>query len=316
MVKRKSLRKRTRTRTRTRKRSSRLRVRRRHSTYSSPRACSPISKADIRSNKFSTCYTYEALLDIAKAYNTSAPYDDRIKIVKGKKQLWKEIKDKMDRMSDCEGEWCWVKQPIVKNIDEKKRKNIEMLFKPPIPKGKYDWLSTEDIDNVINQYTELHPEFYFLGTWPMDFAKLSTKFSTFDPIKLQSIGKTKSALVLNEDTSNQPGSHWVGLFIDIPKREVNFFDSLGDQPMKPVSDWVRLINEKLILNRQKPFQLIWNPHRHQYANSECGVYTINFILNRLKDVPFKTIVNNQIRDEAMNKKRKQFFNPFDKYDNR
>ena len=27
-------------------------------------------------------------------------------------------------------------------------------------------------------------------------------------------------------------------------------------------------------------------------------------------------VNNQIKDEEMNKKRKDFFNPFDKYDNR
>lgn len=279
--------------------------------YISPKACSPISKADMRGGNFSTCYTYEALLDIANAYNKTAPANDKIRIVKGKKALWTAIKNKMDRMSDCEGEWCWVKQPIP--IPDDKRRRLISTFKPPIPKGKYDWLSTEDINHVINQYKSLHPELYFMGTWPMDFEKLHPKFKEFDPTELEKQKISKVALVLNEDTSDQPGSHWVGLFMDLPTRQVNFFDSLGDKPKAPVIEWIQRINNK---NNQNKFQLLWNPHRHQYANSECGVYTINFLIKRIEDVPFKTIVNNQIRDEAMNKKRADFFNPFDKYDNR
>ena len=291
--------------------------------YTSPKACSPISKADMRGGNFSTCYTYEALLDIANAYNKTAPDNDRIRIVKGKKALWTAIKNKMDRMSDCEGEWCWVKQPL--QIPDDKRRRLVSTFKPPIPKGKYDWLSTEDIDHVINQYKPLHPELYFMGTWPMDFEKLHPKFREFDPIELERQKITKVALVLNEDTSDQPGSHWVGLFMDLPKRQVNFFDSLGDKPKAPVIEWIQRINKNQknsnsmnsnSMNSNPSFQLLWNPHRHQYANSECGVYTINFLIKRIEDVPFKTIVNNQIRDEAMNKKRADFFNPFDKYDNR
>lgn len=290
------------------KKNNRQKVSRRN-TYISPKACSPISKAEIRGGAFSTCYSYEALQNIAEAYNKTAPKDDQITITKSKKALWNAIKSKMDRMSDCEGEWCWVKQPL--EIDANERKRLASTFKPPIPKGKYDWLSTEDIDHVINQYVQTHPELYFLGTWPMDFEKLHKKFTEFDPVQILKAGKTKVALVLNEDTSDQPGSHWVGLFIDLAKRQVNFFDSLGDKPKKPVIDWIERINKKT----QKPLQLLWNPHRHQYANTECGVYTINFLIKRIEDVPFRKIVSDEIRDEAMNKKRADFFNPFDKYDN-
>jgi Ulp1 protease family, C-terminal catalytic domain len=289
---------------------------RRSSTYISPRACSPLRKDTFKHGDFSTCYTYEALQKIRTAYNKTAPVRDKIPPRRTKKGIWNAIKEKIDNMSDCDGEWCWIEQPFMKNIDNESLNSIkDMTFKPPIPKGKYDWLSTDDIDRVLRQYTKMHPEFYFMGTWPMDFAQLHSKFSKFDPAILESKGKTKVGLVLNEDNSNQPGSHWVGMYMMLPERQVQFFDSYGNKPMAPVCEWISTINRKIKSIGGKSFTVLWNPHRHQYANSECGVYTLNFLINRLEGKSFKSIVNNQIRDEQMNKKRNSFFNPFHKYDN-
>ena len=304
-----------------RKRSIRSRKKsvrkRRISTYISQRACSPLRKSTFRSGKFSTCYSLEALQKIRKAYNKTAPRKDKIPERKTKKGLWNAIKDKIDKMNEkegCDGEWCWVKQPFMRNIDDIELKAL--TFKPPIPKGKYDWLSTDDIDRVLRQYAKIHSSLHLLGTWPMDFEKLHPKFKAFDPIKFQEKGKTKVVLVLNEDNSDEPGSHWVGLFMDLPKRQAHFFDSYGKKPLDPLCAWLTNINKKIKTQNQKPFTVLWNPHRHQYANSECGVYTLNFIIKRLQGNSFKSIVNNQIKDEEMNGKRSTFFNPFDKYDNR
>lgn len=300
-------------------RGSRKTRTRAHSTYISPRACSPLRKSTFRASDFNTCYTLEALKTIRGAYNKTAPSKDKIPVRKTKKGLWNAIKEKIDQMNPkegCEGEWCWVKQPFMRNVTDPELKLL--TFKPPIPKGKYDWLSTDDIDRVMKQYTKMHPDLYFMGTWPMDFEKLHKKFRTFDPQKIQSKGKKTVALVLNEDNSTQPGSHWVGLFINLPNRQVHFFDSYGKKPLPPVCKWLTNVNNRIKRakgNKGNPLTVLWNPHRHQYANSECGVYTINFIIKRLEGKSFKSIVNNQIKDEEMNKRRSTFFNPFDKYDN-
>ena len=294
--------------------------RRRNSTYISPRACSPLRKSTFRDGEFSTCYTLEALQKIRVAYNKTAPASDKIPARKTKQGLWNGIKEKVDNMNQnkdgCEGEWCWVNQPFMKNIDDKTLTSIKHLtFKPPIPKGKYDWLSTDDIDRVMKQYSKIYPDLYFMGTWPMDFEKLHSKFRKFDPELLQSNGKNNVALVLNEDTSSQPGSHWVGLFIMLKSCQIQFFDSYGKKPLTQVCKWITNINNKIKQKKGKPFTVLWNPHRHQYANSECGVYTLNFIIKRLEGNSFKSIVNNQIKDEAMNRRRSTLFNPFNKYDN-
>jgi hypothetical protein len=272
-----------------------------------------------KSGAVHTCYTYKALQTIAEAYNKTVTPSQKIaipasKTSSSKKALWHNIKEKMDKITNCEGEWCWKSQPFMKNVQDPELK--ELTFKPPIPKGVHDWLSTDDIDNVIKQYNAQHPELYFLGTWPIDFESLNPKFKTFDPVKLQKEGKTKVALVLNEDRSNQPGSHWTGLFMDLTRRQAQFFDSYGKPPLAPLRNWIKEINDNLKAQNKRQFTLMYSPYQQQRLGSECGVYTLHFLIKRIQGVPFKTIVNHIIRDEKMNKNRQVFFNPLEKYDNR
>ena len=51
----------------------------------------------------------------------------------------------------------------------------------------------------------------------------------------------------------------------------------------------------------------YNKVRHQYKYSECGVYSINFILRLLKGESFDNICSNITTDAQINECRKTYF---------
>jgi len=55
------------------------------------------------------------------------------------------------------------------------------------------------------------------------------------------------------------------------------------------------------------FDIRYNNIQHQFDNSECGVYSINFILRLVEGEDFDSIINNVIKDEEMNKYRNIYF---------
>ena len=53
----------------------------------------------------------------------------------------------------------------------------------------------------------------------------------------------------------------------------------------------------------KQYKLIYNDKRHQYGGSECGMYSMYFILQRLENISMKRISQKKISDSNMNKLR-------------
>ena len=53
--------------------------------------------------------------------------------------------------------------------------------------------------------------------------------------------------------------------------------------------------------------LQYNQIQHQFGNSECGVYSINFILRLVKGELFESITKNITKDDDMNLNRKKYF---------
>ena len=51
----------------------------------------------------------------------------------------------------------------------------------------------------------------------------------------------------------------------------------------------------------------YNTFKHQFKNSECGVYSINFILRLLKGEKFKKITEEITLDDDINKCREVYF---------
>ena len=263
--------------------------------YSSIKVCSPANRKNY--NSANTCYDAESLQDIAVAWNQTHP-DNLIKIKQQKKRLYSDIKSKI---KECNNEWCWLDQPFINRL--RTDRNLRDNFKPPIPKGKWQWLTTDDIELVCKQYEQVVPTFKFLGAYPIDFTRIYHYiFGEFSVSDYLSQGYKKIGIVFNEDPHDKPGSHWIGLFLDLPKRTAYFFDSYGDPPHRRVALWVNSL--------QPTFKLKYNRTRHQLLNSECGMYTIHFIVRMALGVSFRKIEEDTIRDARINKKRLEYFNRF------
>jgi hypothetical protein len=64
---------------------------------------------------------------------------------------------------------------------------------------------------------------------------------------------------------------------------------------------------KELQDKLKDFDIRYNQVRHQFDNSECGVYSINFILRLVNGESFDSITNNITLDEEINKCRQVYF---------
>jgi hypothetical protein len=275
--------------------------------YVSERRCSPSSRLKsidrVASSKGGanvsgpqSCFTWQSLARIARRYNEANP-QDKIVLYRNREQLWKAIKK---RLPQCSDEKCWTKAEFLRADD---RTELSQDFKPPLPRGKYTWLSTEDIDRVLHGYEKAFPKFKFLGAHPMDFQTYNERFKPLQEIVTACARGIKNiGMVLNLDKSNDPGSHWVALHFECPSKTMEFFDSYGERATKDIMQFYELLRSQGWMYKQ-------NKYQHQFKNSECGVYSIHFIVKRLLGQPFEQTVSDVISDAQMNAYRAEFFDP-------
>ena len=119
--------------------------------------------------------------------------------------------------------------------------------------------------------------------------------------------KTKIGIILNTDTHDLGGAHWICIFIDFTKKYVLFFDSNADKTPKEVIKLLKRIKDQSkALNIKLKFYK--NDVEHQKTNTECGVYclfTITHLLtNKIKLKDF----DKRIPDSHMEELRTSFFN--------
>ncbi len=292
------------------------------------------------SKKYSdgSCFTLESLKNIATNYNKKNA--NKIDLNLDKSQLVAELEKRL--ANKCSDQTCWLRLDVVKELDNE---DIETnTFRPRGPSKKYEWLSTSHINEVIEQYQTIHKDFLFLGAVPLDFEDLPVLgINNLDFDDLEKQGKKKIGLVINLDEHWKDGSHWVGLFSDLDKNQIYYFDSLGKKPLKRTRKFVNKIakylyrkkyGEKLPINDiiQKiksinkvggksslgsnvhiknlltgNFDIRYNHIQHQFENSECGVYSINFIIRLVSGESFDNVINNITKDEQMNSNRKVYF---------
>jgi hypothetical protein len=102
--------------------------------------------------------------------------------------------------------------------------------------------------------------------------------------------KTKIGIVFNLDRYYQSGSHWVSMFIDITNRFIFFFDS-ADNSIPP-EIWTENPEDNSLVNRiirqgkelSPPIDFTFYNNRgveHQTGNTECGMYSLFFIITML-----------------------------------
>ena len=266
--------------------------------------------------KDGSCIPLDLLIKMAEAYNNHTDLDDKINLnhkletinqSKYKKYLLKQFSNRLGEV--CNNQKCWLKQKFINDINKKYKFYLKKLtFKPKSPQGKFTWLNTTNINDVMVQYEHDNNDFKFLGAVPIDFddlPELGIKDLNFEKLKNDNISKLGA--VFNLDTHDQPGSHWVAMYSDLKNKKVYFFDSYGTRPDARISKFMRRIGKNIENNSLKNIDIRHNTHRHQYKNSECGVYSLNFIIRLLKGESFDKVVKEKTDDDKMNNCRKIYF---------
>jgi hypothetical protein len=265
-----------------------------------------------------SCIPLDLLVEMANSYNkNNNNNNNKIKLYKNldtlnpKKYKNYLVKQFKDRLSDiCKDQKCWVKQNFVNDLKKEMTHYLKKLtFRPSGPNGKFTWLNTLNVNNVMHQYENQYDDFKFYGAVPIDFddlPELKIKNINFNNLeKKEKINKL--GFVFNLDESWKSGSHWVALHADLKKGQVYFFDSYGIRPEKRIRALMRKMERYLREKGIKNPDIDYNKIRHQYKNSECGVYSLHFIIKMLEGNTFKNVTENIISDDNINKCRKTYF---------
>lgn len=268
-----------------------------------------------------SCIELSILVKMAEAYNKENDEKEGSILLsknletlnprKYKKYLVSEFNKRMG--NKCTTQKCWSEQKFIKVMEKQAREELQnYTFRPDGPSGRFEWLNTVNIKQVMGQYEKKYPNFKFLGAVPIDFDDFDDfEIRNLDYKKLVNSGKTKFGIVFNLDEHDESGSHWVAMYSDFEKGEVFFFDSYGTKPEKRIRKLMRRHSEFIQKNLGRQIARAdyndYNQIRHQYEGSECGVYSINFILRMARGDTFDDVCKSKIPDKKINKCRNLYF---------
>jgi len=217
--------------------------------------------------------------------DTTISHKEQLKILK--KQLKKIIKNNTDIV-----DLSFIND-LNNNHPELYVKFKYLIFKPKKPQS--NWLSDGDINKVMFQYTTKYPELYFYGAVPCNFYE-------YTDINYNKIFNTPyTAFIINTQKQGHNGEHWTCLFIDNNEKHIEYYDSFGKTPNKYISHFID------ILYKHSSYHIYINDIKHQKNNTQCGVFAIYYILQRLKNKTIYDIVFSNINDSKMKKIRNQLY---------
>ena len=273
--------------------------------------CGPVQ------DNYFTCYDNDTLHKLRDGWNARHP-DTRIE-TNDPKEIWTALKQRFGRM--CRNEACWMKQLMGPNSVQDSLLAAD-TFAPEAPKSWIrnpdEWLSSEEIENVMKQYEDKFPDFEFLGPSPIDYAapKMAgmcvwEELCNFSLKKYVDSGTHKIGVIFNTDPHTEDGAHWVSLFINIKANDnyIFFFDSTGDRPQKEIREFIETVAQqgRALGIRCKQFV---NRKQHQKRNTECGMYSLFMIVNLIEGTrtPKEFMQGDRIPDSHMIEFRKEYFN--------
>lgn len=281
-----------------------------------------------------SCISLDILEDMVIAYNST--HQDKVDISKlehirkynpitYKKEIVNLLEKKLKEQ--CDSQTCWLTLPFFKKLSgtDTTKTLHKYTFKPYGPKLTNKWLNTLNINDVFDQYEHFYNDFKFMGANPRDFDDLpSTGIPTLDFKKMIELGKYRLGFVFNLDKHNQSGSHWIALYTNLLKGQIYYIDSVGEMPMREFKLLMKRIKDfcssnirqeyckihpeiDVCKNLQNKLDIRYNPKQHQHGNSECGVYSISFILRLLDGETFDDIVDNGLSDDEIKQCRALYF---------
>lgn len=276
--------------------------------------CGPVQ------DNYFTCYDNDTLHKLRDGWNARHKPHERIE-TNDPKEIWTALKQHLNE--SCRNEACWMKQIMGTTAEGTD------TFAPEAPKSWIrnpdEWLSSEEIENVMKQYEDKFPAFEFLGPSPSDYSahKMAgvcvwEELCNFSLKKYVDSGTHKIGVIFNTDPHTEDGAHWVSLFINIDNNRngtnkannyVFFFDSTGDRPQKEIREFIETVTQqgRTLGIRFKHFV---NRKQHQKRSTECGMYALFMIVNLIEGTrtPEEFMRGHRIPDSHMIEFRKEYFN--------
>lgn len=272
--------------------------------------CSPGSRSKVKSS----CLSTQTLSVLQKQFNARHP-SHPIRAATPEELHQKLVAN--NPKARVKGETA-----LVEDMPDLKKKT----FSPNAPKvwarKPTTWLTSDDIEAVMKQWEWAYPNFDFLGPSPSDYDKLDEfgervwpELFQFDLNTALHKGRRQFGVIFNLDTHESDGSHWVSMFINANTRSIYFFDSTGEPIPANIRRFVHQVQEDATeMGTAYTFDQN-NPVAHQRGNTECGIYSLFFIIMMLQysDDPaaFGILFKNKeavIPDSEMVKQRGNFFN--------
>ena len=238
--------------------------------------------------------------------------------------------------------WCGVlerlcdtnpKAQSLTKIKNQLKKIEKKNLRPEKPmswyKNEKTWLSNYDILNVMNQYKE-HKKYHydFLGVFPIDFSVKSASgtclYSSFCNINIQNYvkkGIKYIGFITNLDKHDEPGSHWTSSFIIIDPKSTSYgayyYDSASNTIPNYLQDFFKNVKQQCEKIHNKKFDIVYNKKKHQFKNSECGVFSMIFQIRWINKLVLKNnstnfteiTANPYITDDKMVEMRNSLFRP-------
>jgi hypothetical protein len=259
-----------------------------------------------------TCLPSDAIDILKKEYNKDHPNTPILET--DQKQILRIVMEsvKCGKVAD---ERCALN--VIDDVTLRK-KYLNILYAPEHPeswiKNPDEWLTNEDIDEIMVDLEAKYPDFEALRTTPIDFDKrvwgqcVEKELCKFSLKEYLDKGKKRFGAVFNLDNHDQPGSHWVSLFISVDDAAIIFFDSaLGGVP-KEIKAFVERVQSEAT-NLGKSLTFYKNKSEHQKGDTECGMYSIYFITEMLADFKnLKMFLEGRIDDKTVFDMRDNFYN--------
>lgn len=284
--------------------------------------------------------TLEKLLDLLCKINK----EQLQKKERSEKQLYGLLNNKLKSYCGTNKHWLWC--GCIERIAEKKGINNILVLKkqlrniekknlrPEKPlvwyKNPNTWLSNYDIQNVMVQFKDNKKYKYeFLGVFPIDFSVKSSNgtcvYGSFCNININDYikrGIKYIGFITNLDKHDEPGSHWTSNFLVIDPKSSSYGAYYYDSTVNNIPPILRNFYDDIqrqmnTIYPNKPFNIVSNKKRHQFKNSECGMFSMMFQIRWINKLVLKNNLTNFeeitanpfINDEKMLEIRNYLFRP-------
>ena len=192
------------------------------------------------------------------------------------------------------------------------------------------YLTNRDLSRILSQYAAADPTFELVGVVPIDFCDVGYGAAVCD-LRLERLvraGRRRAAVVFNTEPSDEPGEHWVLLWIDVSggvgAALVAYVDSEGADPPPRIARLMRRLRAQADTARRRrgpcadpdrgprPRTVSVVERAHQRGGTLCGVYVVHFVERLLGGAPLESLSGvggTRVTHKAMHEFRRRIMSP-------